>query len=392
MYSYSQRLSWASSANAFSGLLAARRAAGFPLLDLTVSNPTEVLSDYPHTEIARALSSISDFTYRPDPCGVPEARSAIAAYYRERSVAVSEGRILLTASTSEAYSLLFKLFCDAGDEILVPVPSYPLFEYLAALESVATVTYRLLYDGNWFIDLEHLRDRISERTRAIVVVNPNNPTGSFLKRREMERLLDLARERQLPIISDEVFSDYSMADRHGFVWSFSEFDSALTVSLNGLSKTAGMPQMKLGWMVLNGPASQVALARGRLEIVLDTYLSVATPVQRALTHLFDIGATVRDKLKRRVRKNLEAAHEILSRSPAHCLHTEGGWSAIIQLPNILSEEHWIARLVEEALVAAQPGYFYDMASEPFVIVSLITRPDIFRDALGRLRQLTLHAR
>jgi alanine-synthesizing transaminase len=364
-----------------------RRKAGVSLIDLTVSNPTEVLGDYPHSAIGRAYANVKDFAYRPDPLGALESRAAVARYYESRELAVSPGQILLTASTSEAYSLLFKLFCNSGDEILAPLPSYPLFEYLAALESARIVPYRLVYDGSWYIDFANLQRQISPRTRAVVVVNPNNPTGSFLKKFEAETLLDVAQQHKLPIISDEVFMDYSFGLGGDRVRTSIGYDSVLSFSLNGLSKAAGMPQMKLAWIALNGPGGEREAARERLELLLDTYLSVGTPVQCALPELLDIGEGIQEQIRFRTAQNLKAVHHLLESSPACCLHCEGGWSAIIQLPRRLSEEEWITRLLDEQHVVVQPGYFFDMPSEVYVVVSLITPPDEFVEGIRRVRHL-----
>jgi aspartate/methionine/tyrosine aminotransferase len=377
---YSQRLPW-SSPNNFSLRVAARRATGHRLLDLTISNPTQVLANYPHLEIAAAYGSVHDFTYRPEPFGDSRAREAIAAYYAAKGIAVSEDRIALTASTSEAYSLLFKLLCDPGDEILVPVPSYPLFEHLAALESVRTVSYHLRYAGEWFVDLDDLASAITPRTRVVVIVNPSNPSGCYSKEHEARAILDIAARHQLALIIDEVFFDFPIAQERQVTPSYCTYQQALTFVLNGMSKLAGMPQMKLGWIVLNGPREQQAEARQRLELILDTYLSVATPVQRAAPQLLEAGAEIRRQLQQRVSSNLMSLQERLRPVPANCLTVEGGWSAIVQLPEIISEENWILGLLDEASVIVQPGYFFDIPSEPFIVVSLITPCEIFSEGI-----------
>jgi len=368
-------------------LVEEKRKAGVPLIDLTVSNPTEAFSDYPHRTIAGAYARIKDFVYRPHALGGWDSRAALARYYERRNVAVSPDQILLTASTSEAYSLLFKLFCNPGDEILAPLPSYPLFEYLAASESARIIPYSLAYDGSWYIDFASLRRQISPRTRALVIVNPNNPTGSFLKKSEAEALFEVAQKHELPVISDEVFMGYAFGTGMDRVGTLIGYDSVLSFSLNGLSKEAGMPQMKLAWMAINGPEQERTTARERLELLLDTYLSVGTPVQCALPELLEIGEGIQAQIRLRTSKNLEALKVLLQDSPACCLHCEGGWSAIIQLPRKLSEEEWITRLLEEQNVIAQPGYFFDMASEAHVVVSLITPGDEFAEGIGRVSQL-----
>ncbi len=383
---YSERLPRSYRRNPLTILIDAKRSAGEELLDLTISNPTEVLPDYPHLQIANALYSIRDFTYRPDPFGLHEARTAIADIYNKRGINLEPGQILLTASTSEAYGLLFKLLCNPGDEVLVPVPSYPLFEYLAKLECVRTVPYRLSYDGSWFLDFADLQERISSATRALVVINPHNPTGSFLKKMEARRLADLARDRQIPIISDDVFMDYALGDDSGSTATLAGHDSGLIFSLNGLSKMAGMPQMKLGWIIVSGPEQEQISVMPRLELLLDTYLSVNTPIQLALTELLQIGGGVRDALRRRSRENMHFLRDFLANSPLHPLGAEGGWSELIRLPGICSEEAWVAKFVQEKNVIVQPGYFFDMPSEAYIAVSLIIPPGTFREGIRRISQ------
>jgi alanine-synthesizing transaminase len=384
---YSHRLPWSISPNPFSQALQEKRSAGAALIDLTISNPTQVFDDYPHAEIAQAYGAIDDFTYRPEPAGSLRASRAIVSYYETRGTAIDAQQLLLTASTSEAYALLFKLLCDPGDEVLAPAPSYPLFEYLAALECVHIVPYRLHYDGHWFIDMDNLRAQISTRTRAIVIVNPNNPTGSFLKKTEAGALLSIADEHALPIICDEVFMDYALACDGGRVPTLIGTESVPIFALNGLSKCAGMPQMKLGWIALSGPDAFWQAARQRLELLAETYLSVATPVQSALGRLLRIGDGIQQCIGERIAKNLQQAHAILENSAAHCLPVEGGWSAIVRVPARFSEETWAMRLLNEYGVAVQPGYFFDMESEAYLVLSLIAEPQAFLRGIQALRRL-----
>lgn len=365
-----------------------KREAGARLLDLTVSNPTEALADYPQEQIAAAYGSLRDFTYSPDPAGSPSARRAIAEHYRARGIFLAPDDLVLTASTSEAYALLFKLLCDPGDQVLAPLPSYPLFEYLAAFESIEIVPYRLRYDGTWFVDMDTLRRQSSPRCRALLLVNPNNPTGSFLKRHEAEEFLGFAADRNLPIVSDEVFRDYAFAAAPNRASTLIGDGPVLTFSLNGLSKAAGMPQMKLAWIALGGPQPARAEARERLELLSDTYLSVSTPVQAALPELLRIGESIQPRIALRTARNLAALHTILQDAPAHCLHVEGGWSAIIQLPCTATEDVWITRLLEEHGVILQPGYFFDMDSEAYVVASLLTPPEPFAEGIERLKRMT----
>ncbi|MGH9629732.1 MAG: pyridoxal phosphate-dependent aminotransferase, partial [Bryobacteraceae bacterium] len=294
-------------------------------------------------------------------------------------------RIILTASTSEAYSYLFKLLADPEDEILVPRPSYPLFDFLAALEMVRVIHYPLEYDGDWRFDVQALSRHVTGRTRAVVLVNPNNPTGSFLKRGELRELETLCRERSLAIISDEVFSEYAFEDDPGRAVSLSSVDSVLTFTLDGLSKAAGLPQMKLAWIRVNGPPQMVADALSRLELISDTYLSVSTPVQHAVPALLKAGEDVRQQIRERTAGNLTVLRSLISpQSPARLLHVEGGWYATLQLPRIRPEEEWVIDLLEQQNTLVQPGFFYDFASEAFVILSLLTKPPVFREGAQRL--------
>ena len=386
MPAFSRRLSPTLS-NALSLLREELHSANEPLLDLTVSNPSSVLADYPHDEIRAAFSCIDTFNYAPDPWGIESARETIAQFHTRKGFTVSPASIALTASTSEAYSFLFKLFCDPGTEILVPAPSYPLFEFLASLEAVRLVPYRLHYDGVWSIDFDHLARQISPACRAIVVVNPNNPTGSFLKQWELNELKRLAAQHDLPVIADEVFMQYGFTRDPNRIETLIGDDDVLSFSLNGLSKSAGMPQMKLAWIVLNGPGYLKQILAERLEIILDTYLSVGTPVQRALPALLDLGSRVRNDLLARIRSNKAQSVEILAGTPAHSLHVEGGWSVIFQLPNTLPEEEWLYRLLKGQNVLMQPGYFFDMSAGPYAIASLIVEPEVFAEGVTRLRDL-----
>ena len=388
MHKYSQRLSWNFSSNSLSEQAHQRRLRGEPIIDLTKSNPTEVLDHYPHTLIAEAFGQINNFCYSPDPLGGEPARLAISRYYAQRDLIISPDRLLLTASTSEAYALLFKLFCDPSDEVLVPAPSYPLFEFLADLESVRVRPYRLEFDGAWYIDFSHLRKQINPSTRAIVIVNPNNPTGSFLKQHEFEMLRKLALTSDLPVISDEVFLDYSFGPSPNRVRSLIGHDECLSFSFNGLSKSAGMPQMKVAWIAVNGPEADRSAALQRLELIADTYLSIGTPVQNALPKLFEIGVAIQNAICARTQANLATLNSLLRNTPAHTLYCEGGWSAIIRLPATQSEECWTLRLLHEYGILVQPGYFFDMPSEPYIVVSLITPEEEFARGIALIHEIS----
>jgi hypothetical protein len=381
---FSTRLDWDLPPNRISALLEAMRRSGAPIADLTESNPTHAGLSYPGEEILTALGDPRSLLYEPSPAGAAEARNSVAAYYAARGAPVPPGAIVLTASTSEAYAHLFKLLADPGDEVLVPRPSYPLFEFLARLESVRAVEYPLVYDGTWRIDFEALEASLTPRARAIVVVNPNNPTGSFLKRDELARLIQLAARRGVAIVSDEVFSDYAFAPDPARATTLATVAEALTFCLSGLSKIAGLPQMKLGWIVTAGPEELRARAFARLELIADTYLSVAAPVQHAAARLMEAGAQVRDRIAVRVRENLAWLRGAAAGSALSVLEVEGGWYATLRVPATRSEEEWTLDLLERDGVLVQPGFFYDFETEAFLVLSLLTPPDVFREGVGKV--------
>jgi aspartate/methionine/tyrosine aminotransferase len=383
---FSSRLRWDLPVNRLSHALEQRRASGAPILDLTESNPTAAGFTYPTQAILSALADPRSLHYQPAAAGMPEAREAVSRYYSGALGAdVSADRILLTASTSEAYGFVFKLLGDPGDEVLVPAPSYPLFDYLAELDSVRVVQYPLVYHAGWNIDFHAIAGSITRRTRAIVLVNPNNPTGSFLKRSELEQLLALCREHKLAIISDEVFADYVLADDATLVRSLTGIDDVLTFCLSGLSKVAGLPQLKLGWIVTGGPAGVRDSAFQNLELIADSYLSVASPVQCAAPTLLSLRTELQSQILRRVRANrafLEA--RIGPRSPWSLLSTEGGWYAVLEAPRIQTEEDWVLRLLSEQGVLVQPGFFFDFAREAYLVISFLTPEGKFREGAARI--------
>jgi len=380
----SARTGWDLTANRLSSLVATRRRAGAPLLDLTETNPTRVGIAYP-PDLLAPLADPASLRYDPAPSGLDSAREAVAADYRRRGASVDASRLILAASTSEAYAWLFKLLCDPGDAVLVPRPSYPLFEYLARLESVEALPYDLSYDGQWHLGPEAVREAVSPRTRAVVVVSPNNPTGSYLKRAEAEALLSLAAERGLAVISDEVFADYAFGPDPRRVPTLAEDGPSLTFSLGGLAKSCGLPQLKLAWIAVAGPERWRAPALARLEVVADTYLSVSTPVQRAAPALLARLPELQRPIAARVRVNRDALRRRLgSGGPASVLDTEGGWSAVLQVPATESEEERVVRLLEQHDVLVHPGYFFDFPREAYLVLSLLPSPDVFDEAVARI--------
>jgi alanine-synthesizing transaminase len=380
---FSRRLPWDLKTNALADLLQQVRHSGARLLDLTESNPTRAGFSYGGPEVLKALSTPRVLRYEPEPLGMESAREAVASYYAGHGVEVPLARIVLTASTSEAYAYLFKLLTSPGDEVLIPQPSYPLFDFLAGLESVRVRPYPLRYDGSWHIDFHAIERQIQPETRAVVVVNPNNPTGQYLKHSDVSRLEALALRHDLAIISDEVFADYSLTQDSLRETVLANNRAALCFSLSGLSKVAGLPQMKLGWIVVSGGEAEAAMAR--LELIADTYLSVGTPVQLGLPKLLELAEGVRAQILERLRTNLRVLRDSLAGSPANPLYVEGGWYAVVQMPRTHSEEEWATILLGRQGVLVQPGYFFDFESEAFLVVSLLTAPDVFQEGVERWR-------
>jgi alanine-synthesizing transaminase len=382
---FSSRFHWDLRPNRLTQLLAGKRRQPVPVLDLTESNPTHAGFSYP-PDLLRSFDHPRALLYKPEPAGALEARQSVAAYYRTRGSQVEASRILLTASTSEAYSYLFKLLTNPGDNVLVPRPSYPLFDYLANMESVEVRQYPLVYQGGWSIDLEGLAAAVTERTRAVVLVHPNNPTGSHVKSAELEALVRLGRERGIALISDEVFSDYAFAPDASRAGSLSAVAGCLAFAMSGLSKIAGLPQMKLGWIVVSGPADLRGEAIEKLEWIADTYLSVGSPVQCAAGALLEAGETVQRQIRERSAAHLALAREALAGSAANILTVEGGWYIVLQVPRVRSEEDWALDLLAQEDVLVQPGFFYDFESEAYLVVSLLTAPETFGEGMRRLRR------
>jgi alanine-synthesizing transaminase len=361
----------------------ALRARGVRLIDLTETNPTRVGLAYPEDAL-QALAAPAGLGYDPRPFGLASARRAVAENISAAGRPVDPARVVLTASTSEAYSFLFKLLCDPGDQVLVPVPSYPLFEHLTRLDLVEVRRYPLDYHGTWSIDAHAVEAAVTTRTRAVLVVSPNNPTGSVLTRGDLAALAALCASRGLALVGDEVFCDY-LLDPRPDVARVLDQDQALTFSLGGLSKSAGLPQMKLGWMVAGGPPALVDAALARLEIICDAYLSVSTPVQQAAGALLACGKEVRRLVVERVRRNLGDLQALVAGRPScSVLRVEGGWSAVIRVPATRPEEALVLELLERDSVLAHPGYFFDFPHEAFVVVSLLPEPGAFREGVARL--------
>ncbi len=380
---FSQRTRWNLQDNPLTLAVAERRALGLPMLDLTETNPTRVNLPFPHAEVAEALLHPDNHLYVPEPLGLLLAREAVAQYHDNR---VPPQQVILTASTSEAYAWLFKLLCDPGDRVLIPTPSYPLFEYLAALESVAVDPYPSRYvAGEWHVDLEALRDAVTERTRAVLLVSPNNPTGAVLHTAEREAIVELCAERGLALLSDEVFADTldpRLTDRAA---TLTGEPRCLTFVLSGLSKVCLLPQLKLGWIAASGPAPLLHDALARLEVIADTCLSVATPVQHALPLLLALRPRIQAEVRQRLDAHRGALEQALRGSIASVLPADGGWSAILRVPRVLSDEGWALHLLRHHGVLLQPGWYFDMPSEGHLVMGLLSDDAIFVPGITALR-------
>ena len=364
--------------------MALARARVRSFIDLTESNPTRAGFAYPSGLLA-SLTSEQGLTYEPAPLGLPAAREAVAADYGRRGVSISAGRIVITAGTSDAYSLLFKLLCDPGDCVLVPRPSYPLFEHLTRLDAVDFAPYELDYHGTWHINLDSMARAMTARTRAVLLVSPNNPTGSMARREELAAIGDLCGARGLALIGDEVFADYPLHEHVEAGPSVLSQSKPLTFGLGGLSKTIGLPQVKLSWIGVAGPDDLVHAALDRLEVICDAYLSVSSLVQLASARLLTEGTSVREQITVRVRANYGHLREALRAYPAcTLLDAEAGWYAVIQVPATVGEEALVLDLLERCGVLVHPGYFFDFPHEAFLVVSLLPRVKDFQIGVDRL--------
>jgi alanine-synthesizing transaminase len=373
---FAQRTNWKLAANRLSDALASRRNAGQPVLDLTASNPTTCGFKYHAGATLRALSSPNALLYDPDPRGLPAARRAVVDYYASHKIRIALDEIILTTSTSEAYSFVFRTLCDPGDEVLIPEPSYPLFAFLAEIQDVKLIPYPLIYDHGWQIDFYSLERAVTNRTRAVIVVHPNNPTGHFTKADEITKLNQICANRELAIIADEVFFDFSLTQNPHT--SFAAGTAALTFTMSGVSKICGLPQMKAAWLITSGPEELKARALERLEIIADTYLSMNAPVQYALPTFLDQRHEFQSQVIARVQKNLlELDRQLELQRVCTRLETEAGWYVVLRIPATRSDEEFARLLLESKGVYTHPGHFYDFTNDGFLVLSLITPEEDF---------------
>ncbi|NYF52057.1 pyridoxal phosphate-dependent aminotransferase [Tunturiibacter gelidoferens] len=383
-YRFSARTGWDVGESGFAAAIREARAAGRELVDLTVSNPTICGFDYDAEAVLAPLASREAMTYDPDPRGMRFAREAVAGYYGDHGAAVDPDSVVLTTSTSEGYGFLFRLLCDAGDEVLVAQPSYPLFDFLADLEDVRLKPYPLFYDYGWWIDFAELERRIGPRTKAIVVVHPNNPTGHATGAGERGRLEEICARFGLALIVDEVFLDYPLEEGARLTSFAAGPHPVLTFVLSGMSKIAGLPQMKVGWIVGFGPEGDRGQAMGRLEVVADTFLSMNAPMQRALPVWLARRRGIQGQILDRVSGNLKIAVGGL----VEVLRVEAGWSAILRLPQRLGEEDDAGLLLREAGVVVHPGRFYGIHEAGRVVVSLLGPVGDFAEGISRIKRVT----
>ncbi len=385
---FSRRTNWDRTTNRYTEAIERHRRAGRELLDLTASNPTTIGLSFRTDEILRALAHREALSYQPVASGLPAAREAVSAYYIEKGSSVTPEDLVLTTSTSEAYSFVFRLLADGGDSVLVPAPSYPLFDFLADLNDVRLVTYELVYDHGWQVDFPSMEGALRRanaaggRCCAVLVVQPNNPTGSFTKRDEIDQLHHFCLENELAIIADEVFLDYSLAVEPPV--SFSENSEALTFTLSGLSKISALPQLKVAWIATSGPTALKQEALDRLEIIADTYLSMNAPVQWAVPELLAERHSIQPQLMARVRANLAALDFHLARQKLCTrLAVEGGWYAVLRVPALGSDADLAVALLEQTGVLLQPGHFYNFPNDGYLVVSLITPIQEFETGVAR---------
>ncbi|MBF0511332.1 MAG: pyridoxal phosphate-dependent aminotransferase [Candidatus Omnitrophica bacterium] len=379
-FTFARRTNWQNETNALNKAVETLKAQGASILDLTVSNPTECGFFYP-ANLLSVLSSSDNLRYDPDACGIKEAREVVFNYYAKPKVKGSIDDIVLTASTSEAYSFLMRLLINPGEKVLVPAPSYPLFQFLLEINDVNFAQYPLVYDGEWRMDIQALESLVDEKTRAIILVNPNNPTGSYVGKSELVQLNNICERHQLTLISDEVFFDYAFYQ--GDFVSLLGNDRVLTFVLGGLSKTLGLPQMKCAWILSSGPQALLKDAQDRLSIIADTYLSVNTPVQNALRSWLGMAPGIQEQIMARVKENAAWLKAQL-RAHTEILSIQGGWYAVLRIPAIKSEEEWCLEFVREDQVLVYPGYFFDFPKEAYIVVSLLPEKALFQQGISRI--------
>jgi alanine-synthesizing transaminase len=382
---FSRRVDWSIAPNRLTLALRSRRARGEELLDLTRTNPTAAALPYPLDALSAILARHAGAPYDPSPLGLVSARAAVAEHLSScRGHKVDADDVVLTASTSEAYSFLFKLLTDPGDAVAIATPGYPLLEHLAALEHVHLRRFPLRFEKRWELDPADLSVAVDGHTRAIAVVHPNNPTGSYLLEGEQRDVAAIALRSGAAVISDEVFYDYRLAAVR-VAPSMACCGDVLSFSLGGLSKSAGLPNLKLGWIVVGGPAESRRQAVEALELIADNFLSVGTPIQEALPEILALAPSIQGAIQERIEANLSLVRESVRAVPAlQLLPVEGGWSAVVRTPQTQSDEELALELLETKGVLVQPGYFFDFEGNGYFVVSLLTEPAILEEGMRRV--------
>ncbi|MDD5217604.1 MAG: pyridoxal phosphate-dependent aminotransferase [Candidatus Omnitrophica bacterium] len=383
---FSKRTDWTLTPNPLSQRLAELHQKGAPLLDLTISNPTLCGFKYLHEKLLKPLLCPQSLVYDPAPHGLLESRKALCAYYAGKGITVTPEQIFLTANTSEAYSFVFRLLADPQDALLAPQPSYPLLDYLAGLNDITIRRYPLHCAGGWKIDIETLAGQFYESNpRAVLVVHPNNPTGNYVNAEEHLMLNQLCESKETALIADEVFYDFNLNEGPVPAGSFAQNKNVLTFTLGGISKTLGLPQMKLSWLIVSGPAGIQAQAIERLEIISDTYLSASTPVQNALGPWLELQKGIHAEIRQRIIENHRSLCKALRGHPAiQILDSEGGWNAVLRMPDSLTDEDWALHLLEKTRVVVHPGYLYDFPDGAFVVLSLLPKTEIFKQGVEQI--------
>lgn len=382
---FSNRTNWNFSENKLALQFKSLKDQGVTIIDLSESNPTRCNFNYlTDLELLKLLSHPNNLKYNPLPQGKKEARQAIQSYYRNKQIQVDAERIFLTSSTSEAYNHIFRLITNPNDRMLIPKPSYPLFHFIADLNNIELDHYSIHYEnGRWQINFKKIQNT-HPQMKAVILVHPNNPTGSFVKANEARELIKIAKSKSLVLISDEVFLDYSFDHNSERFTSFANTQEVLTFTLGGISKCLGLPQMKLSWIVISGPEAIVSQAIQRLEVIADTYLSVNTSSQESLAHWFSYQNQIQNEIKQRISANQSWLAKQLSRSEVSCLNSEGGWYAILKLPDFKSEEEWALEFLEKDHIFIHPGYFFDFDDEAFAVLSLLPDSSQFQEGCNRL--------
>jgi len=380
---FSKRTQWSLTQNKLSEKISQLTSKGKALINLTESNPTKC-GFFVSRNILSSLNQISNKHYSPNSQGLERARSAVAQYYKEKSVSVQANQIFITSSTSEAYSYIFRLLLNSGDEVMMPTPSYPLINYLAKLNDVSVKTYSLGYEKRWSMDVNSI-GKSFKKQKLMILINPNNPTGNYIYESELKLINQLAEKQKAALLCDEVFHDFNLREKTKTPLSLASNNKVLTFTLSGISKSLALPQMKLSWIVVSGPKRVREEAMKRLEVIADTFLSVSTPVQNALPVWLKERDKIQAGIKKRVLSNLDYLQRELVKYPENQILTvEGGWSVIIQIPKIYSEEDWVLKFLTQDQVIVHPGYFYDFPKEAYIVISLILPPKQFRQGICKI--------